>query len=171
MELPSTFTAIDIETTGLSRWDRIIEIAVVKCKKRKIKKKYHSLIYTDKKIGKEANAVHGISQEMLTGKPQIWEALRKVKSIAGDTTIIAHNASFDRNFLLRAAKGCRIELANNWLDTFTLARKLLPHMKSHKLEYVANELKLEGSYHRALDDALMTAYVYMDFLEMADEEL
>jgi DNA polymerase III epsilon subunit family exonuclease len=172
MELPSTFTAIDIETTGLGNWDRIIEISVVKCKGRKIQKKYHSLVYTDKKIAKEAGLIHGISQEMLIGQPQVWDVLKKVKSVAGDSVLIAHNASFDKRFILRAANGCRINISNSWIDTLQLARKFLPHMQSHKLERVAKELRLEsGRYHRALDDAMMTAFIYMDFLEMADEEL
>ena len=172
MELPSIFTAIDIETTGLSKWDRIIEIAIVKCKGRKVQKKYHSLVYTDKKIAKEAELVHGISQEMIIGKPQVWDVLEKIRTIAGDSTLVAHNASFDKRFVLRAAKGCKIDLSNNWVDTLQIAREFLPHMQSHKLEKVAKELRLDACrYHRALDDAMMTALIYMDFLEMADEEL
>lgn len=114
----------------------------------------------------------GISQEMLIGKPQVWDVLKQVKSIAGGSALVAHNASFDKRFIMRAAKGCRIELSNSWIDTLEIARKFLPHIGSHKLENVASELRLEGSrYHRALDDAMMTAFIYMDFLEMADEEL
>jgi len=171
MELPSTFTAIDIETTGIYPRDRIIEIAVVKCKKRKILKQYSSLIYTDKKICKKAQEVNGISQEMLKGKPQIWDALQKIKAIAGDSILVAHNSNFDKRFIQRAAKGCRIEMPNQWIDTMAIARKLLPSLSSYTLESIAKELRLEGKYHRALDDALITAYVYMDFWEMEDQEL
>ncbi|MCG8429171.1 MAG: 3'-5' exonuclease [Chromatiales bacterium] len=170
MELPDTFAAIDIETTGLGNWDRIIEVAVVKCHCRKVIKKYHTLVYTEKKISEKAREVNGISQGMLEDKPQIWEALITVKKIVGNTPLIAHNAIFDKKFITRAAKGCRIPFENNWIDTVPIARKLLPGLESYKLEVIANALCLEGHYHRALDDAMMTAKIYMDFLEMADEE-
>ena len=72
--------------------------------------------------------------------------------------------------LFRSQQKCReqnIEFKNTSVDTLTLARTLLPHMKRFRLNLIAKELGVPLlNHHRAVDDAEATAHIFIKFLEM-----
>jgi DNA polymerase III epsilon subunit-like protein len=47
----------------------------------------------------EAQKVHGLSSEFLTGKPKFHEIADRFLEFVGDSPVIAHNAAFDRSFV------------------------------------------------------------------------
>lgn len=156
----------DTETSGLSprRQDRIIEIGAVKFGNGGVVDEFSSLIDVDVPISPSAQAIHGISSQMLRGQPQPEQVFVAFRQFVGQLPLIAHNAGFDRNFLLAEYARLGYRLTNKIECTLQLSRKRLAHLPNHKLETVY--LALGGvvdqkiKRHRALDDARMAAFVW-----------
>ena len=81
--------------------------------------------------------------------------------------LVAHNASFDVNFITKNAERMGIAIEPTVLDTVTLARQLLPNLGRYKLDTVAKALGISlANHHRAVDDAGATAEIFAAFVEM-----
>ena len=158
---------VDIETTGLSpTCDRIIEIGAVAVKGGRITDEFHSLIDPGRSIPWHAQKVHGITDEMLKGKPRPEKVLPRVHNFFGQSVLVAHNAPFDLGFLQREFSRLGLELGARSHCTLQLARKMLPRLPNHRLETVAKHLLgkelIEGrQMHRELDDARVTAQIWL----------
>ena len=100
-EKMNRYVALDVETTGLSpkNGDRVIEIGAVAIKDKGILAEFSSLIDVDKMIPWQVRQVHGITNEMLGGKPKPDEVLPEFYKFITESILIAHNASFDIGFL------------------------------------------------------------------------
>ncbi|MFT5497403.1 MAG: DNA polymerase-3 subunit alpha (Gram-positive type) [Kiritimatiellia bacterium] len=161
----TTFVAIDTETTGLNpQLDRIIEIGVVKFKAGKIIERKDWLIDPEMTIPLEAINVHGITDEMVKGKPHFKEVYPKLIAFIKDTTLLAHNAAFDERFL--EVETNRLEktpsLTNPVICTIRLCRTWFPELKSYQLSELVKTFDLEpGEYHRALGDAEHLSHLFI----------
>jgi DNA polymerase-3 subunit epsilon len=129
----------------------------------------NTLIFTGAPISYGAYRVHGISEAMLSGQPPADEAWIRFHVFAGDAPLVAHNAPFDRSFVRHELGLIRLELPNIWHCTVRLARQKLPHLPNHKLDSVYRHLfgTLPASMqrHRALDDARLTARIWVKLRE------
>lgn len=88
----SKYVILDTETTGLGKYDEIIEISIIDLDGKVI---YDSLVKPDRRITYDAYKIHGISDDMVEVYPTFesqWEDI--YKAIKGKT-IIAYNAKFD----------------------------------------------------------------------------
>lgn len=167
-----TFVAVDVETTGLDcTKDDIVAIGGVKVRDGRLAEEFETLVYVDRTIPWDARRVHGISNEMLVGKPRIKEALHSFLDFAGDGTLVEHSGgAFDVGFLERAHGG-RLEMA--YINTCSLSRKLFPHIPKHSLDAccarfgIVNEMRADSSLHGALSDARATAQLLVRLLELA----
>ena len=102
----------DLETTGISTTsDRIIEICMIKTDfdGNEIEK-YHELINPgDVKMRPEAQDKHGITPEMLEGKPTFEEIASEINDFIGDCDLGGYNALFfDVPFLAEEFMRCGI---------------------------------------------------------------
>ena len=91
------YIVLDTETTGLDFNDghKIIEIgAVVVQNRKKTDDIFHTYINPERAIDKEAQQVHGISNEELINKPTFAEIADELIEFLEGSTIVAHNASF-----------------------------------------------------------------------------
>ena len=168
------FIVFDLETTGLSpKNDRITEIGAVKIKNGEIVDSFSQLINPGVPIPEIVVNITGITDDMVQDKPDIASVLPEFQRFIEDTTLVAHNASFDMGFIREAFGNLEIKLSNPVLDTLELSRAIFPGMKSHKLNLVAKHLKVElKNHHRAVDDALATANILLRMLEItADKDL
>ena len=166
------FTVFDIETTGLSKErDKITEIGAVKVINGKITDSFSTFVDPEQPLTEEITKLTGITDDMLKGAPLIDEALRNFLDFAGDSVLVAHNAGFDTGFIRKAAEVTGIgDVDNTVLDTLELARSLLPDLKKHKLDIVAEAVGVElKGHHRAVNDAKATAEIFVKFIEMLDE--
>lgn len=160
------YTAIDVETSGLShlRGGRVIEVGAVVLECGVVINEFVSLIYTGVPIQYGAYRVHGISEEILAGEPVPKNVWRHFQEFVGAAPLIAHNAQFDRAFVLNEMGLLGVSLQNPWRCTLRLARQKLPRLQNHRLDtvyrYLFGELPKTAQRHRALDDARLVAQVW-----------
>ncbi len=163
------FVAFDVETTGLSasRGDRIIEIGAVALEGGKIIDEFHSLINVRKRISMQAQYIHGITGEMLKGRPGPDRIFPEFRAFAGKSTLIAHNAGFDLSFLRHEYGRIGLGFHNKHICTLELSRRSIPRLRNHRLETVYRHLfgKSKKQLHRALDDARMVAKIWLELTE------
>ncbi len=157
------FVALDLETTGLDpENDAIIEIAAIKFEDGKIIDEFQTLINPEVQIPVMATHITGITNEMVSGSPTFEEVSEKLKEFLGDYPILGQNIKFDLSFL----RSHGMEVENAELDTFVLARAIIPKAESYSLEVLAEKLKIDHTdAHRAYDDALASVHL-MDKLRL-----
>ncbi len=163
------FIVVDFETTGLypKRGDRACEIALVKLEGGEPEALYSSLLDPERPIPQEAQQVHGITDEMVAGKPKLEEVLPQILPLFEGSILAAYNAPFEIGFLKAALERVGLSLCLPCLDVLELSKWLVPS-KGYRLERVARELGLKvkrKELHRAPEDALVTAQVLDRLLE------
>lgn len=169
--LNSEFIAFDIETTGLSAVnDEITEIGAVLWSEGEIKNTFSTFVNPRKPIPPKITSLTGITNEMLKDAPLLDEALSRFLEFVGDRPLVAHNADFDIGFIREALRKTDREQKLTSVDTLELSRALLPELKKHKLDIIANHLGLpEFNHHRALDDAMTVAHMLTRFFNRLEE--
>jgi DNA polymerase-3 subunit epsilon len=159
------YTVFDTETTGLnpSAGDEIISIGAVRIVNNRLLRNetYEQLVDPKRPIEAISQTVHGISNEMLRGRPVIDEVLPQFHAFSEDTVLVAHNAAFDMRFLQMKEESTGIRFTQPVLDTLLLSEVLHPNQESHALETIAERLGIKVTdRHTALGDALVTAEVF-----------
>jgi len=169
------FVSLDLETTGLMpETDRIVEIGAVRFGPdgREIGR-FQRLVNPQRPMSPAAYAIHGLSDADLADAAPADEILPEFLAFLGDadmTLLIAHNAAFDAGFLGRELGRAGLSAPTHSLfDTLALARRRLPDLASHRLDYLARVLGLDPSdAHRALADSLRVKAMWI-FLDGAAE--
>lgn len=161
--LPSDYTVIDLETTGLDPyWNEIIEIAALRVRGGVVADSFHTLVDPKQKIDEFITSLTGITNDMLRGAPTIKKALPKFIEYIGGDIIVAHNASFDINFIYDNCKEYMdTDFGNGFIDTMRISRRIFTGFPSHTLQEIAKQLQIaECIEHRALSDAEVTNKCY-----------
>ena len=162
LPLLGEYVAFDLETTGLSNeFDVITEFGAVRIRDGEAVETFRSFVDPKRKLDAKNIELTGITDEMLAGAPDISEVLPEFLRFCGGLPLVAHNAEFDIGFVRAAARRLNIPFEPTYIDTLVLARRLLPELKKHKLDMVAEALKLpEFNHHRASDDAMTCGLIY-----------
>ncbi|SHH75914.1 DNA polymerase-3 subunit alpha [Sporobacter termitidis DSM 10068] len=157
----------DIETTGLkSQSDTITEIGAVVMKDGKEIDRFQTFADPGMHIPPNITQLTGITDADVKGAPSQEEAVRAFLGFAGGRTLCAHNASFDIGFIYEACGRYGIDFEPRYIDTLAAARALLPDLKSHRLNTLADFFSLpEFNHHRASDDAVTAGLVLMKLFE------
>lgn len=161
------YVIFDVETTGFSPIkDRLTEIGAVKFSGGKAGEKFDTFVNPHMPIPSKVVELTGITDEMVKTAPDESEAVKAFLDFCGDAVLVAHNASFDISFISAACKRCGYEFEPTYIDTVVMARALLPDIKNHKLDTVAEALKLgDFNHHRACDDAYILSEIFRCLLE------
>lgn len=169
--LDGEFVVFDLETTGLKAdREEITEIGAVICKNGEILGKFQTFVNPGKHIPYNITQITGISDADVEDAPSIREALEDFLAFVGDRPLVAHNASFDMDFLAVGCEKSGLKLNKVALDTLVIAQGLLPDMKKYKLNILADYFGLpDFNHHRASDDALTTAYLMEKLFAMLRE--
>ena len=158
---------IDVETTGFSldRGDRVIEVGAVAFENDVEVSEFSSLIAADRKIPRQAQMVHGISDEMLIGQPTPDMVFTRFRDFIAGAIIVGHNVRFDVGFVRHELGRLGFSFNNRIICTLEMSRRRFPHLPNHRLEtvalYLLGELPPDCRLHRALGDARLTARVWM----------
>ncbi|TVT77280.1 DNA polymerase III subunit epsilon [Acinetobacter colistiniresistens] len=159
---------LDTETTGFyyQDGDRIIEVGAIEMINRKLTgSSIHIYINPEKAVGDSEN-VHGISDDFLKDKPKYAEISDVLFDYLKGAEIIAHNATFDMNFLdmefkrtglLPLSEVCEVT------DTLALAKNKHPGQKN-SLDALVRRYEIparDRTFHGALLDAEILADVYL----------
>ena len=99
-------------------------------------------------------AVHGITPEMVQDAPGFQDALPELLLFAEEDILLAHNAGFDMNVLVKTASHITFDLPNfRYACSLVMARKTYD-LDSYRLPSVAYAAGHEEfSHHDALADA------------------
>lgn len=98
------FLILDTETTGLSSWDRIVEIAVIDETGNVL---LNTLINPVIPIPAGVTTIHGITDEMVHAQPTFQDILPELEAILTDELVVIYNVAFDTRFLARG--GLKVE--------------------------------------------------------------
>lgn len=162
------FVAFDLETTGfLPGVDRIVEVGAVRFVNGEVDAVFSTLVDPLMPIPAGASAVNGIKDEMVKGKPRIEELLQPLTEFCGDDILVAHNAAFDTQFLTADYKKHEMRTPSGViLDTYPMAKKVLPGLANYKLGTLVQHLAIESTgFHRAEEDATYCAKVLLKMIE------
>ena len=170
--LDGEFIVFDTETTGLSpATERITEIGAVRVRGGEILESFNTFVNPEKAIPHNIVELTGITDEMVADAPKEGEALEQFLAFCGDAPLIAHNAPFDMSFLRAACGRNRKNPVFTSIDTVPICRQLLPQLKRHKLNLVAEALQVgEFHHHRACDDADVLARIFVKLSAMLREQ-
>ena len=169
--LDQTFVVFDFETTGFNAGgtDSIIEIGAVKIKNGEILERYDELINPGRKLPPKITELTNITDEMLEGKDNEENAVKKFIEWFGDCPMVAHNAKFDVSFLEMAYKKYDLgKFQNPVIDTLELSRTLDNNYARHSLSALVKRYDVpwdETAHHRGDYDAEGTALVFHKMLK------
>ncbi|KQU62828.1 DNA polymerase III subunit epsilon [Aminobacter sp. DSM 101952] len=161
----------DTETTGLdNREDRVIEIGGIEMINRfPTGRTFHKYINPQgRQVHPDAQAVHGISNADLEGKPTFSEILDEFVDFIDGAKLVAHNGTFDLGFI--NAEFARLDQAaieaERLIDTLALARRKHP-MGPNSLDALCRRYGIDNSRrtkHGALLDSELLAEVYIELI-------
>ncbi len=166
-----TYTVFDTETTGLNPagGDEIIQIGAARLVNGKLLRNecFEQLVDPLRSIPAASIPIHGITPDMIAGKPTIDEVLPAFHSYARDTVLVAHNAAFDMRFLQLKEKQTGVRFDQPVLDTLLLSAVVHPNQESHRLEAIAERFDITViGRHTALGDAMVTAEVFLKLIPL-----
>ena len=169
------FIVFDVETTGLSPadGDRIIEIAAIKVKDRKVIAVLESFINPKRELPASATYVNKITEDMLIGAPTSEEVLPGIIDFIGGGCVVGHNVKFDLGFLCYelSLSGRKLRDETPAIDTLKMAKALIPYLSSYKLSHIAGALGIRiGETHRAKADVELTIEVLTRLMDIAGDQ-
>ena len=140
---------VDVETTGLSRYDRIVEFACVTVVDGEVVEEYDTLIQPNRDPGPVH--IHGITPEMLQSAPKFDAVAGDIADRLNGAVLVAHNISFDVRML-------RQEVARLDGGGFDPGEGLCTYrLTGQKLSLAAADAGLPAPNHTALADARTSA--------------
>lgn len=164
----ATYAVVDLETTGNQLdYDEIIQIGITFVRNQQIIDTYHSMIRTDLEIPPFIQALTSIEEEMLAQAPYFNEVAEDIYNQIKDCIFVAHNISFDLNFIKNAFDNCNIQFRpKKVMDTLELFKIAFPTDKSYQLSELAQSHNIPlTNAHRADEDATTTAKLMIKAFE------
>jgi DNA polymerase-3 subunit epsilon len=163
------FVVLDLETTGGSAlFDRVLEVAAIRVQNGVVQDRFERLVDPGMPIPPFVSRMTGINAALVHGMPSFDRLLPDLRSILDGAVVVAHNASFDCNFLNNAFKRVDVPWDVERLCTLRLARRLLPGLHSYRLDSLCAVLGFTFvQRHRAGPDAEATLQVLQHLLQQA----
>ena len=162
---------VDIETTGqtIGR-SKIIELAVIRVENNKIIDEFSSLVDPETHIDSFITSLTGITNSDVKNSQVFPLVFRQCAHLFKDAIFVAHNVSFDYNFIKNELASVGYNFSLPRLCTVKLARRLYPEYKSHSLQSLINRHDIKTtSRHRAQDDVRAT-YAWWQIAHTENDE-
>ena len=168
----NTFVVFDLETTGLNssptagNMDRIIEIGAYKIIDGEIKECFNTFVNPQRKLSAEIINLTGIEQNMVDGAPTYEKVMPDFFKFISGCYLVGHNAAnFDYKFIDYYCSQCGYMPERKLFDTLPLSQTLL-RLSNYKLNTVADHFGITFNHHRAVDDALVTAKIFIELIKI-----
>ncbi len=168
----NTFVVFDLETTGLNsspsggNMDRIIEIGAYKIIGGEIKESFSTFVNPGRKLSEEIIKLTGITQEMVEDAPAYEKVMPDFFKFCQGSYLVGHNiAGFDFKFVDYYCSQLGYHLERRIFDTIPLSQELL-FLSNYKLNTVADHFGITFNHHRAADDALVTAKIFIELIKL-----
>jgi len=160
------YIILDTETTGTDEEDRVIQLGYMVLDAKKIEV-YNEFCSAEVPIKFGAMEVHGITPDMIDGKPECLQTQaykRLLELNTPENYLIIHNAPFDIKMLEKEGFDTKM----NVIDTLRVAKHIMPDEEAHRLQYFrykmelykeeqkeADALGIEVKAHDAIGDVLV----------------
>ena len=153
-ELPSDYTILNLESTGINVFSEITEIGMVKVRNNQITDAYQKLVKPKGNIPINVSGITGLSEEDFINAPSIQDVIQDALEFLQKDIIVVHTSQFHIDLLSRCLQeNVGKTLENDYFDTLYFARKAYPHFPSHKLEYLCDNIPLnQKKTYRAVSD-------------------
>ena len=168
----NTFVVFDLETTGLNsspsggNMDRIIEIGAYKIIGGEIKESFSTFVNPGRRLSEEIVKLTGITQDMVDGAPAYEKVMPDFFKFCQGAYLVGHNiAGFDFKFVDYYCAQLGYHLERKVFDTIPLSQELL-FLSNYKLNTVADHFNITFNHHRAVDDALVTAKIFIELIKI-----
>ncbi|MFI7388749.1 DEDDh family exonuclease [Streptomyces sp. NPDC049813] len=165
---PKGYAVVDVETTGLSRDDRIISAAVYRLDAQgAVEDHWYTLVNPERDPGPVW--IHGLTTDVLAGAPLFPEIAAEFAARLDGRVLVAHNAVFDWSMIAREYARARLTApVRQRLCTIALSKELGLPLPNHKLESLAAHFGVvQERAHHALDDARVLAEAFVPSLRAA----
>lgn len=160
-----TCVVFDTETTGLTDSDRIVQIAGLRLARGRLTgERFDTLVDPGRPVPPGSTAIHGITDDMLRGAPDLTAALTAFRHFCEGSVLIAHNAPFDMGFLRRAEAETGARFDNRVLDTVLLSAMVWGQSADHTLDALTQRLGIAippETRHTAMGDSIATAEAFL----------
>ena len=160
---------LDTETTGFDpkTGDRLVEIGCIEVVDfMPTGRSFHEYCDPLRDMPAEAQKVHGLSIEFLTGKPKFHEIADAFLEFVGDSPVIAHNAAFDISVMRRTCELYGMPFPEfDYICTVQVAKNTWPDLPSAKLNAVCDFLGVAFKHHDAAQDAFACGSVALAAVE------
>jgi len=149
--MAAKYIILDTETTGTAENDKIIQLGYMVLGARDVEV-HNEFCSADKPIEFGAMEVHGITPEMIEGKPACieTEAYKRLLELnANENYMIIHNAPFDLGMLEKEGFETKMKV----IDTLRVAKHVFEEEEAHRLQYFRYKMglyKLEAKEAKAL---------------------
>ncbi len=152
---PSSYIAVDIETTGLDpKRDKIIEIGAVRIEEGRETGSFQTMINPRRQVEERITELTGITDRMVEDAPDIVDMIGPFLEFCGNLPLLGHHVIFDYSFLKRAAVNAGFTFERDGIDTLKLCRHFMPQEEKKNLEAACAWYQVERQgAHRALGDA------------------
>jgi DNA polymerase III epsilon subunit family exonuclease len=164
-----TFTIFDLETSGFfpEIGDEILSIGAIKMKDLCIQ--YDDAFYTVmkpiNKIPKNIQELTGLSSDTLDKAQSFPVGLKRFLEYSKGSILVAHPATFDIEFIKKVIKQWKLPcFSPAYIDSHVLANDLFSGKRNY-LDHLIDRLNItERERHHALNDAIMTADIFVQLL-------
>ena len=169
MTKKTTYAIVDLETTGtaINGTNRIIQFSCVFVQYGKIVNEFSTLVDPRQPIPPEISQLTKISDRDVRKAPTFEEVAGTIYALLQNTIFVAHNISFDYNFLNNEL--IRVgypEIGGRGIDTVQLTQVVLPTLPSYRLSDISRFLGLTHEKpHNAASDAKTTAALFLKLQE------
>ena len=143
------YIILDTETTGTGESDRLIQLGYIVLGTKEIEV-HNEFCSSDIPISFGAMEVHGITPEMIAGKPSCQEmpAYKRLQELnTQENYMIIHNAPFDLGMLEKEGFNTQMKV----IDTLRVAKHVLPDEDAHRLQYFRYKFELYKEEQKEAD--------------------
>ncbi|NIK77642.1 ATP-dependent DNA helicase DinG [Paenibacillus castaneae] len=162
------FAVLDLETTGHSTEDDIIQVGlVIVSDELEIINTYSSFVRPNISIPEFITQLTGIKDSDVADAPTLNEVLIELLTLMDGAVLVAHNVGFDSGFLNQALRSCGYRnFGGRKLDTIELLRIIYPTINTYQLGAVSELFGItHEQHHRADSDAMATALILIESLQ------